>query len=97
MWEFPNVRVGGDPTVQLVSALRAAYSLKVRVKRSIHPLAIVEHAYSHFKVTVHAFRCELSGSSINGNLKWVRLKELEDYPMGRIDRNVSQILMAVES
>jgi A/G-specific adenine glycosylase len=90
MWEFPNARVKGNPRAGLASALRAAYSLKVRMKRSVHPLAIVEHAYSHFKVAVHAYQCELSSGEINGNLKWVSVKKLDDFPMGKVDRKISE-------
>jgi A/G-specific adenine glycosylase len=76
MWEFPNARVEGEASAGLASALRAAYSLKVRMKRGVHPFALVEHAYSHFKITVHAFRCETSSKAMGDNLKWVRLKDL---------------------
>jgi len=27
---------------------------------------------------------------INENLKWVKLSELEDYPMGKIDRQIAR-------
>jgi A/G-specific adenine glycosylase len=50
MWEFPNGRVDGDPAGELAEALKAGYRLKVRRKE---PLAVVQHAYTHFKVTVH--------------------------------------------
>lgn len=88
MWEFPNARVEGDPAGEAASALRAAYSLHVRVKRGSHPLAVVEHTYSHFKVTVHAFRCELA-STANQNLKWIAVEELREYPMGKVDRQIA--------
>lgn len=90
MWEFPNARVEGDLAAGLVSALRAAYSLKVRMKRGVRPFAVMEHSYSHFKITVHAFRCETSSKAMGDNLKWVRLKDLEKYPMGKIDRQIAQ-------
>jgi A/G-specific adenine glycosylase len=102
MWEFPNGRVNGDPAKGLAKALQTGYSLKVRAEpseptgkrhlseRKTKELGIVQHAYTHFKVTVHAFRCELLSSPNNGNLKWVSLKELEDYPMGKIDRQIAQ-------
>lgn len=92
MWEFPNARVEGNPRAGLASALRAAYSLKVRVKRGVDPIVIVEHAYSHFKVTVAAFRCELIELPKYGNLKWVSVKELDDYPMGKVDRAIARKL-----
>jgi A/G-specific adenine glycosylase len=94
MWEFPNARVEGNPRTGLASALRAAYSLKVGVKRGAHPLAIVKHAYSHFKVTVHAFRCEfLSGPKVDA-LAWVSLNEFGEYPMGKVDREIAKSVIA---
>ena len=80
MWEFPNARVNGDPAKELTQAIQTATRLKVREKEA---LGTVEHAYSHFSVTVHPFRCQLVSMSENQNLKWVRVGELEDYPMGR--------------
>ena len=59
-------------------------------RRSVDLLTIVYHAYTHFKVTVHAFRCELLSEPKGENLKWVPLDELDDYPMGKIDRQIAQ-------
>jgi A/G-specific adenine glycosylase len=89
MWEFPNARVNGDPAKELAKAIQTAARLKVRRKDA---LKVVEHAYSHFSVTVHPFRCELILASKNQNVKWVRVEELEDYPMGRIDRQIARQL-----
>ena len=89
MWEFPNGRVNGDPLRGLPKALRAGYGLKVRAGEAV---TVVQHAYSHFRVTTHAYRCELVELSKKGNLKWVRMTELEDYPMGRIDRQIARKL-----
>ena len=54
-------------------------------------MAVLEHAYTHFSVTVHAFACELL-SPPGENLKWVRLSDLEEYPMGGIDRRIARKL-----
>jgi A/G-specific adenine glycosylase len=89
MWEFPNGRVDGNPDEGLESILETEYSLKVQKGEA---LKIVKHAYTHFKVTVHAYRCELISISKNKNLKWVRLKELENYPMGKVDRQIARVL-----
>lgn len=40
-------------------------------------------------MTVHAFHCEFVSISKDTNLKWVRLSELEDYPMGKVDRQIA--------
>jgi A/G-specific adenine glycosylase len=90
MWEFPNARVDRDPAGELARSLRSAYKLRLRAKRGVPPLAIVEHTYSHFKVITYAFRCELSATASMGkNLKWIALRDLKKYPMGRIDRQLA--------
>lgn len=89
MWEFPNARVKEDPARELAQALKGATSL--RVKRG-EALGVVEHAYSHFRVTVHAYRCESVSIPKNKNLKWVNLTELEEYPMGKVDRQIARKL-----
>ncbi|HJR81402.1 MAG TPA: A/G-specific adenine glycosylase [Anaerolineales bacterium] len=100
MWEFPNGRVNGDPAKELAKVLKTGYNLRLRVKRSRSPNAqnkklvgIVQHGYSHFKVTVHAYECELISMSEDRQLKWVPLAVLDDYPMGRIDRQIAQKLV----
>ena len=97
MWEFPNVRVDQDPARGLTKAIRSAYKLRLRMKRRVDPLAIVEHTYSHFKVTTHAFSCEISSGTPSDDLKWIPLGELKKYPMGRIDRQISRALVNAQA
>lgn len=92
MWEFPNGRVNGDPAAGLAKALQAGYNLNLRAKGNKKVLTTVQHAYTHFKVTVHAFQCELQSMPVDGSLKWVSLKELDDYPMGKIDRQIANMI-----
>lgn len=87
MWEFPNVRVEENPAGELEKALKAA--TKFRVKK-MEALTVVAHAYSHFKVVVHAFICQKVSIPKQKNLKWVKLSELDDYPMGKVDRQIAQ-------
>ncbi|HUH98170.1 MAG TPA: A/G-specific adenine glycosylase [Anaerolineales bacterium] len=89
LWEFPNARVAGDPAVELARALRTALRLKVRPRQA---LGVVRHAYSHFSVTVYPFRCELASAPVEPSLKWVKVRELENYPMGGIDRQIARQL-----
>ena len=92
MWEFPNGRVNGDPAKELAKALKTGYNLKVRATRNKEVLTTVQHAYSHFKVTVYAFQCELQFAPQNGNLRWILVKELDEYPMGKIDRQIAKMI-----
>jgi len=98
MWEFPNGRVDGDPERGLANALKTGYNLRLRVKREKgvkkkEPIGIVQHGYSHFSVEVHVFCCELLSMPEGTNLRWVSLKELDDFPMGKIDRQTAQMIM----
>jgi A/G-specific adenine glycosylase len=95
MWEFPkgdvipNGEVDGDPPRELETVLETEYGLRARVGA---PLGRLKHAYTHFRVQVHAYRCELVSIERNERLKWVRLSELGDYPMGKVDRRIARRL-----
>jgi A/G-specific adenine glycosylase len=93
MWEFPNGRVDQDPVKELVKVLKTGYSLRLGAKRKVQKLGVFQHAYTHFKVTVHAFVCELNSIPKAENLKWVALKDLDNYPMGKIDRQIANMVM----
>ena len=79
MWEFPNGRVTGDPARGLPKALKTGYGLKVRAGESLGNL---NHAYTHFRVTVHVFSRELKISIGENEAK--RMKK--NYKMGKIIR-----------
>lgn len=87
MWEFPNARVKGTPAEALEAALETAYRLRV-VRGEAQ--GIFHHAYTHFRVTVHAFNCTLIESPSDERLKWVKLDEVEAYPMGKVDRLIAR-------
>ncbi len=89
MWEFPNAAVTGDPAEELSATIETAYGFRAQ---PVGELAVLEHAYTHFSVTVHAFTCELLSQPDRKELKWVRLSALEDYPMGGIDRRIARKL-----
>jgi A/G-specific adenine glycosylase len=96
MWEFPNGRVIGDPLEGLAQALKTGYNLRLRKSHRSTPnqesLTVVEHGYTHFSVSTHVYRCELISMSESENIRWVLLKDLDDYPMGKIDRQIADLL-----
>ena len=93
MWEFPNGRVDQDPARELAKALKDGYNLRLGAKRKVQELGEFQHAYTHFKVTVHAYLCDLASSPNAENLKWVALQDLADYPMGKLDRHIANTVM----
>jgi hypothetical protein len=96
MWEFPNGRVDGDPLAGLASALQTGYNLRLRKNRrriqNTEMLGIVHHGYSHFSVDTYAYTCELESMPNQKNLKWVWIKDLDEYPMGKIDRQIARLV-----
>ena len=93
MWEFPNGRVDGDPAEGLADVIWRAHKLKVH---AVNPLVEIHHAYTHFKITEYAFRCERVHVSPNKKMRWVNIAELEDYPMGKVDRQIARRLVKDE-
>ncbi|MFZ5856964.1 MAG: A/G-specific adenine glycosylase [Chloroflexota bacterium] len=90
LWEFPNARVASDPAKELTKAIRSEYSIQLRRGEA---LDAIHHVYSHFSVEVHAFLCQLSKpirEDSRQELKWVKLSDLDDYPMGKVDRQIAQ-------
>jgi A/G-specific adenine glycosylase len=61
-------------------------------------LGVYQHAYTHFRVTLYAFKCILvKGEPYPieaAELRWVTQTELSQYPMGKIDRQISQTLVS---
>ena len=92
MWEFPNGRVSGNPVEGLADVIWEGYQVKIHAE---NPLTKVDHAYTHFKITEYAFHCTVLELSEKDNLQWVALEDLEDYPMGKVDREISNALAAV--
>ncbi|MBI3176297.1 MAG: A/G-specific adenine glycosylase [Chloroflexi bacterium] len=89
MWEFPNGPVAGDPAEGLAQAVETGYGFQVQAGETV---GVVQHAYTHFKITVHAFRAEAARVSRRPNLQWVPIAELENYPMGKVDRQIARKL-----
>ncbi|MGB3543145.1 A/G-specific adenine glycosylase [Rubrivirga sp.] len=95
LWEFPGGKQeAGEPLEDACAReLREELSIEVAVGP---PVARVEHAYSHFRITMHAFRCRiLEGEPTTETgqpWRWVTLDELEDYAFPRANRHVIDAL-----
>ena len=54
------------------------------------------HAYTHFRITLHAFHCKLPGTQVKPveaeEMAWVPVELLDKYPMGKVDRLIARRL-----
>jgi A/G-specific adenine glycosylase len=92
LWEFPGGKV--DDGESLPDCLRREILEELGVEVSVgRQLGTYRHAYTHFRVTLHAFYCTLVKGEPRpiqvDDVRWVAPEELTDYPMGKIDRQIS--------
>ncbi|MBN2246189.1 MAG: (deoxy)nucleoside triphosphate pyrophosphohydrolase, partial [Candidatus Aminicenantes bacterium] len=82
LWEFPGgKRKPGETLIQTLHR-----EIKEELNRGVKEenyLITVDHAYTHFRVKLHAFECVLADypdSEDSKNIKWVSLKEMRSFP-----------------
>lgn len=95
LWEFPGgKRRGNEPLVKTLGR-ELGQETGLRVKVGANCLTL-QHAYSHFCVTLHVFRCEwVSGKarpSTASELRWIRPDEVGGYPMSRASRTIAKAI-----
>jgi A/G-specific adenine glycosylase len=99
MWEFPGGKQ--EPGEDLPACLRREIFEELGAEIEVgEPFGIFQHAYTHFRVTLHAYLCTLNGDQPrpkeHTDLRWVALAELVGFPMGKIDRQISNKLLRSE-
>jgi A/G-specific adenine glycosylase len=95
LWEFPGGKVEPGETLRQCLRREIKEELGIRIKVG-QPIISIDHAYTHFKITLHAFECELvSGKPQTWQVqdfKWVRLSELQKYAFARTDLKIIEAL-----
>lgn len=97
LWEFPGGKIepGESPEQAAVREVAEETGLRVRLLESA---GTVNHAYSHFRITLHAFHAEIEESSPAlqagelgsrvGRRRWVLPEELDDYAFPTANRKL---------
>ncbi len=84
LWELPGGKIEPGETATECIQRELAEELGVQVSVQEH-VATVRHAYSHFRVVLESFRCELSSGKPRAigcdDLVWVHPDELDNYPL----------------
>ena len=89
LWEFPGgkLKEGETPSDAVVREIREELQIDVAVKGLISNM---RHAYSHFRITLHAFHCcYVKGTPRTSNpYRWVSPEELSQYPFPVANRKI---------
>lgn len=97
LWEFPGGKREPDESLEETCARELSEELQIEVSVDglVHRL---KHAYTHFRITLHAFRCRiLRGEPTPPEgiaLRWVPLAELDGYAFPRANRLLIEELRA---
>ena len=89
LWEFPNWKIenGKNPKRSLKNLLRKEMAVIGKVG---NPLGTFQHTYSHFKLTLHVYHCQIVEGKPKG--RWVPLRNLDLFPMSRLHRRIGHTL-----
>ncbi|MBD2257714.1 A/G-specific adenine glycosylase [Pseudanabaena sp. FACHB-2040] len=95
LWEFPGGKIEPNETVEDCIRREIMEELGIEIEVG-ERLIVVEHAYTHFKVTLNVHHCRhLSGEPQPiecDEVKWVTLDEIEEYPFPKANVTIIEAL-----
>jgi A/G-specific adenine glycosylase len=100
LWEFPGGKLE-ESDVDLVACLEREIGEEIGVKIVVgNGFGVYKHAYTHFRITLHAFLCQLEAGQqipVTDTLRWVQFSQLADFAMGKVDRQIADNLNKLKS
>jgi A/G-specific adenine glycosylase len=92
LWEFPGGKQESGETLRecLQRELYEELGIRVEVGKK---LAVINHAFTHFRITVHAFECQYRSTKEPQSIgvrdwRWVTLDQLDAYAFPVVDRKI---------
>ncbi len=95
LWEFPGGKVEHGESLKqcLHREIKEELGIRIKVGKQI---TSIDHAYTHFKITLHTFECEFVSGKPQAlqvqDFKWVRMSELKKYAFAKTDLRIIEAL-----
>ncbi|MGE5189570.1 MAG: A/G-specific adenine glycosylase [Gemmatimonadota bacterium] len=93
LWAFPGGKREEGETLEAALAREIEGDLGVPIAVG-DKIGAVRHAYTHYRVTLHAYRCRLShgAPAASRNAKWVAPSCLAEYALPKSNRRIAGLL-----
>lgn len=95
LWEFPGGKKEKRESLRDTVARELHEELDVVVD-VLDKVLTVKHAYSHFKITLHAYLCSIQSGKprpkSSQQLRWVTVDELDTYPFPKANKELVKAL-----
>lgn len=99
LWEFPGGKKEKSESIKQTVSRELEEELGVMVE-VFGRYQKLKHAYSHFKITLHAYWCKITdGKPIpksSMEIKWVSLSEIEQYPFPKANKTLIEGLLHLD-
>jgi A/G-specific adenine glycosylase len=97
LWEFPGGKQ--EPGETLPETLQRELREEMRIEVAVgEELIVIEHAYTHFRITLHAFLCRLEAGEPEcvecDDFRWATPEEIRALPMPVTDRQIAETIEA---
>lgn len=95
LWKFPGGRQEEGKSLKkcLEKQTRQEVGIDIQVGQ---PIISVKHAYTHFRVTLHAFRCTHVGGTPNAlqctDWRWTKMNQFRHFAFSKADYKIIQAL-----
>lgn len=96
LWKLPGGFIKADETMEdsLRRSVKEELDISIRTGRY---LASVNHTYTHFRITLHAYECHLLKGTPKPigcqNWQWVSPTDLKKLPLSKIDRMIMTTIL----